>query len=145
MRLGKIVECVPLAACLPVASTLPFPTCISRLRRCSLNVEEITIMPKPTPNLVNKEKLVDLAFAVIKADRFPYLATVDGNQPRVRPVSPVRTEGFIVYVAKLLPKIDKITEMHNRIIAGVAYKFGIPLITRDQNIKGSGYVTTIWN
>ena len=29
------------------------------------------------------------------------LATVDGNQPRLRPVSPVRTEGFIVYVANL--------------------------------------------
>ncbi len=43
------------------------------------------------------------------------------------------------------PKLDKITEMHDRIIAGVAYKFGIPLITRDQNIKDSGYITTIWN
>ncbi len=29
------------------------------------------------------------------------LATMDGNQPRVRPVSPVRTEGFTVYVANL--------------------------------------------
>lgn len=43
------------------------------------------------------------------------------------------------------PKPGKITEMHDRIIAGVAYKFGIPLITRDQNIKDSGYVRTIWN
>ena len=29
------------------------------------------------------------------------LATIDGNQPRVRPVSPVRTDGFTVYVANL--------------------------------------------
>jgi general stress protein 26 len=29
------------------------------------------------------------------------LATVDGDQPRVRPVSPVRTEGFVIYVANL--------------------------------------------
>lgn len=43
------------------------------------------------------------------------------------------------------PKFDKVTEMHDRIIVGVAHKFGIPLITRDQNIKDSGYVTTIWN
>lgn len=44
-----------------------------------------------------------------------------------------------------LSKLDSITEMHDRIIVGVAYKFGIPLITRDQNIKVSGYVTTIWD
>jgi general stress protein 26 len=44
---------------------------------------------------------MDLAQAVIAADRFPYLATVDGDQPRLRPVSPVRTDGFTVYVANL--------------------------------------------
>ena len=42
------------------------------------------------------------------------------------------------------PKLDKVTEMHDRIIVGVAYKFGIPLLTRDQNIRDSDYVTTIW-
>lgn len=31
--------------------------------------------------------------------RFPVLATVDGEQPRARPVSPVRTTDFTVYVA----------------------------------------------
>jgi general stress protein 26 len=35
------------------------------------------------------------------ADRFPYLATTDGDQPRVRPISPVRTDGFTVYFANL--------------------------------------------
>ena len=44
---------------------------------------------------------MDLAQAVIQADRFPHLATIDGDQPRVRPVSPVRTEGFTVYIANL--------------------------------------------
>jgi general stress protein 26 len=29
------------------------------------------------------------------------LATIDGDQPRLRPVSPVRTDGFTVYVANL--------------------------------------------
>src|SRR5437667_10860304 len=47
------------------------------------------------------DELVSLARSIIKADRFPYLATMDGDQPRVRPVSPVRTEGFTVYIANL--------------------------------------------
>ena len=38
---------------------------------------------------------------MVQADRFPYLASIDGDQPRVRPVSPVRTDGFTVYVANL--------------------------------------------
>ena len=33
--------------------------------------------------------------------KFPMLATMDGNQPRLRPVSPVRTDGFIVFIANL--------------------------------------------
>lgn len=37
----------------------------------------------------------------MRAAKFPMLATVDGYQPRVRPVSPVRTDGFTVYVANL--------------------------------------------
>lgn len=43
------------------------------------------------------------------------------------------------------PTLDKVAEMHDRIIVGVAYKFGIPLITRDHNIKESRYVSTIWD
>jgi general stress protein 26 len=42
-----------------------------------------------------------LALAVIAADPFPMLATTDGAHPRVRPVSPVRTEGFTVWVASM--------------------------------------------
>ena len=56
---------------------------------------------KPTPKPVKLEDLTSLAQAVIAADRFPKLATIDQGQPRVRPVSPVRTEGFTVYVANL--------------------------------------------
>jgi len=41
------------------------------------------------------------ARAVVRADRFPHLASCDGDQPRVRPVSPVRTDDFTVYVANL--------------------------------------------
>jgi general stress protein 26 len=58
-------------------------------------------MSKPSPEPIDPQKLLDLAQAVIQADRFPDLATMDGDQPRVRPVSPVRTDQFTVYVANL--------------------------------------------
>jgi len=45
--------------------------------------------------------MTELARAVMHADPFPDLATVDGDQPRVRPISPVRTDHFTVYVANL--------------------------------------------
>jgi general stress protein 26 len=60
-------------------------------------------MSKPTPAPIDFARLPDLARAVIAADRFPYLASIDGDQPRLRPVSPVRTDGFTVYVANLKP------------------------------------------
>src|SRR3954464_11435297 len=58
-------------------------------------------MTKPEPKPIDPEKLVELALAVIQADRFPQLATIDGDQPRLRPVSPVKTDGFTIYVANL--------------------------------------------
>ena len=58
-------------------------------------------MSKPAPEPVPADQVVDLALDVIRADRFPHLATIDGDQPRIRPVSPVKTEGFTVYVANL--------------------------------------------
>jgi general stress protein 26 len=58
-------------------------------------------MTKPTPQPIDPARLPELALAVIQADRFPYLATVAGDQPCLRPVSPVRTDGFTVYVANL--------------------------------------------
>jgi len=58
-------------------------------------------MAKPVPEPIDPARVADLALAVIAADRFPYLATIDGDQPRVRPVSPVRTHRFTVYVANL--------------------------------------------
>jgi general stress protein 26 len=58
-------------------------------------------MPRPEPQPVEPGELTRLALAVVRSDRFPQLATVDGDQPRLRPVSPVKTEGFTVYVANL--------------------------------------------
>lgn len=58
-------------------------------------------MSQPQPAVFDPALLPALAAATMKAAKFPVLATVEGDQPRVRPVSPVRTEGFVVYVANL--------------------------------------------
>jgi general stress protein 26 len=58
-------------------------------------------MSKPTPKPIDPAEVRSLALGVIAADRFPQLATIDADQPRVRPVSPVKTDGFTIYVANL--------------------------------------------
>lgn len=59
-------------------------------------------MPKPPlPKPVAPEDVKRLAEETMRAAKFPILATVDGDQPRARPVSPVRTDQFVVYVANL--------------------------------------------
>ncbi|MBL63265.1 MAG: pyridoxamine 5-phosphate oxidase [Opitutae bacterium] len=47
------------------------------------------------------EEVRQKAFQVMREARFPQLASLDGDQPRLRPVSPVKTDGFVVYVANL--------------------------------------------
>ena len=47
-------------------------------------------MTRPIPVPLEPAKVRELALTVVQADRFPYLATIDGDQPRLRPVSPVR-------------------------------------------------------
>jgi len=90
------------------------------------------VPPPPTP--LSKEEVVARAHAVIKAAKFPFLATVDGDQPRLRPVSPVRVDGFVIYVANLRsygktheiaadPKVELcyLDEAHDQVrITGVA-------------------------
>ena len=58
-------------------------------------------MNKPTPEPIDPARLRDLALEVVAEDRFPCLATIDGDTPRLRPVSPVKTDQFVVYVANL--------------------------------------------
>lgn len=61
-------------------------------------------MPAPAPNPVPTDPaaLADLAREVMRRAKFPMLATVDeSGQPRVRPVSPVRVDGFTIFVANL--------------------------------------------
>lgn len=58
-------------------------------------------MPAPPPPPLSPEEARIRAEAVIKNAKFPMLATIDGDQPRLRPVSPVRVDGFTIYVANL--------------------------------------------
>ena len=54
--------------------------------------------PQPAPL---PEDLRQLALETMRQATFPMLATLDGDQVRVRPVSPVKTAHFTVYVASL--------------------------------------------
>ena len=68
------------------------------------------------PDSLSSRELVRHAQATMKNARFPHLATIDGDQPRVRPVSPVRVDGFIVYV-----ELCYLDERHDQVrITGVA-------------------------
>jgi general stress protein 26 len=58
-------------------------------------------MPPPPVKPVDPAELPALARAAMKDAKFPMLASIDGDQPRLRPVSPVKTDGFTVYVANL--------------------------------------------
>ncbi len=70
-------------------------------------------MPKPQPKPLSPDEVPAASRAVVRNARFPFLATLDGAQPRVRPVSPVRTDEFTVYVANLR-RYHKTTEIaHN--------------------------------
>ena len=58
-------------------------------------------MARPSADHLEPFELVQQALSVIATDKLPYLATVDGDQPRLRPIAPVKTEGFTVYIANL--------------------------------------------
>ncbi len=92
-------------------------------------------MEKPQLKPIAPEELRSLAMATMKEAKFPTLASVDGDQARVRPVSPVRTDEFTVYIANLKmyhktqeiaanPKVELcyMAENHNQVrITGVAH------------------------
>ena len=58
-------------------------------------------MNKPIPEPIDPAEVRTLALAIVAGDRFPTLASIDVDQPRLRPVSPVRSEDFVIYVANL--------------------------------------------
>ena len=47
-------------------------------------------VPKPTPRPIAPEQLVRLALEVLRADRFPYLGTIDNPQLIVYRIRPTR-------------------------------------------------------
>lgn len=58
-------------------------------------------MSKPSPDPFEPSELPAMARNVIQEAKFPMLASLDGDQARLRPVSPVRVDGYTVYVANL--------------------------------------------
>lgn len=58
-------------------------------------------MSKPSPHPFDPSELPAIARQVIQEAKFPMLASIDDDQPRLRPVSPVRVDGFTIYVANL--------------------------------------------
>ncbi|MDA7627505.1 pyridoxamine 5'-phosphate oxidase family protein [Verrucomicrobia bacterium] len=65
-------------------------------------------MDLPELPLMQDAELIELAQSTMHDAKFPFLSSVDGDQARVRPVSPVRLDHFTVYVANL--KFYKKTE-----------------------------------
>ncbi len=58
-------------------------------------------MAKPEPDPIDPAQLPAMAQDVMQNAKFPMLASIDHDQPRLRPVSPVKTDCFTVYVANL--------------------------------------------
>ncbi len=100
------------------------------------------------PSAPAPDELPALARKVMANARFPMLATMDGDQPRVRPVSPVKVDGFTVYVANLrnygktaeiaanpLVELCYLDEAHDQVrITGVA-----------EVVTDSAILAEIWN
>jgi general stress protein 26 len=55
---------------------------------------------KPEPAIPQTE-LRRIALETMSAAKFPMFASIERDQPRVRPVSPVKTDAFTVFVASL--------------------------------------------
>lgn len=91
-------------------------------------------MTKPVPKPVDPKDVPRLAMEIVKADHAPVLATIDGDQPRLRPVSLLKIDGYTVYVGNLRryhktaeiqanPKVEMcfMDEHHNQVrLTGVA-------------------------
>lgn len=71
------------------------------LRRRRGRPNNTLAITKPAPESIDAAEALQRARAVLQRDRFRLLATVDGDQPRLRPVSPVKTDGFTVDAANL--------------------------------------------
>ena len=119
-----------------------------------------TMKPEPAP--VDPSRLPELAMQVMSNAKFPMFATIDGDQPRLRPVSPVRTEGFTVYIASLRryhkttelasnPKVELcyLDDCHDQVrITGTAEVLADPVVKQsiwDENRLMRSFLGTIDN
>jgi PIN domain nuclease of toxin-antitoxin system len=90
---------------------------------------------------VSSISIAELYYLMVKAGAvasFPALYTTLSQARHVRLV-PFEAEDVLRFDA-----LASIPEMHDRIIAGVAFQRQIPCLTRDPAIVGSGIVMTIW-
>jgi general stress protein 26 len=73
-------------------------------------------MPQPKPKIISPEEIPVMAREIVAQIKFPMLATIDGDQPRLRPVSPLLTRDFEVFIGNLRSyhKTDEIAA-NNRI------------------------------
>jgi general stress protein 26 len=84
-----------------VTSPVVVPTDLVCVRAAASGAPEEPAMTTQQPENPDPEDLIKWASAVVNADRFPFLATIDGDQPRIRPISPLKTDGFTVVFANL--------------------------------------------
>lgn len=68
------------------------------------------------------------------------LDAISGDTPRLH-LWPVDVQ--IAQEVNRIPR-NLIPEMPDRIIAATALALGLPLVTRDKNIRESGVVTALW-
>jgi hypothetical protein len=73
-------------------------------------------MTKPAPQPVDPTRLVELAQAVVQADHFPFLATIDGDQPCLR-----RRVAVQIAVQTAHPTPNIVAQQHRRAIGSLQH------------------------
>ena len=105
-------------------------------------------MSQPKPKPLDPAELPALARLTMQLTKFPMLATTDGDQPRVRPVSPVKVDGFTVYVANLR-SYGKTKELEANPCAELCYTDDehnqVRLTARAEVVTEQPLLEEIWN
>ena len=105
-------------------------------------------MPKPNPIKIDPSSLEEIASGVIRKAKFPMLATMDGDQPRVRPVSPVRVEGFTIYLANL-KSYQKTQQIQNNPNVELCYMDSehnqVRITGQAETVNDRELIVDIWN
>lgn len=105
-------------------------------------------MSQPQPKPLDPAELPALARLTMQLAKFPMLATCDGDQPRVRPVSPVKVDGFTIYVANLR-RYGKTKELHDNPNTELCYTDDehnqVRLTARAEIVTERTLLEEIWN